>query len=62
MEKLGGEGAGESFDGFALLRGKVGKLGLGAGKFGFADEGRRIQHIRRANGERWDLIEMGLLL
>ena len=31
-------------------------------KFGFADEGRRIQHIRRANGERWDLVEMGLLL
>lgn len=31
-------------------------------KFGFVEEGRRIQHIRRANGERWDLIEMGLLL
>jgi RimJ/RimL family protein N-acetyltransferase len=31
-------------------------------KFGFVDEGRRIQHIRRANGESWDLIEMGLLL
>ncbi len=31
-------------------------------KYGFVEEGRRIQHIRRANGERWDLIEMGLLL
>jgi hypothetical protein len=25
-------------------------------------EGRRIKHLRRANGELWDLIEMGLLL
>jgi ribosomal protein S18 acetylase RimI-like enzyme len=31
-------------------------------KFRFAEEGRRTQHIRRANGELWDLIEMGLLL
>ena len=31
-------------------------------KFGFAEEGRRTQHIRRANGELWDLVEMGLLL
>jgi len=31
-------------------------------KFGFADEGRRIEHIRRANGEQSDLVEMGLLL
>jgi RimJ/RimL family protein N-acetyltransferase len=31
-------------------------------KFGFAEEGRRARHIRRANGELWDLIEMGLLL
>jgi RimJ/RimL family protein N-acetyltransferase len=31
-------------------------------KFGFVEEGRRIQQIRRANGELWDLIEMGLLL
>jgi RimJ/RimL family protein N-acetyltransferase len=31
-------------------------------KFGFAEEGRLTQHIRRANGELWDLIEMGLLL
>jgi adenylylsulfate kinase-like enzyme len=29
---------------------------------GFAEEGRRVKHIRRANGELWDLIEMGLLL
>ena len=31
-------------------------------KFGFVDEGRRIEHIRRSNGERWDLVEMGLRL
>ena len=31
-------------------------------KFGFVEEGRRIQHIRRANDELWDLVEMGLLL
>ena len=31
-------------------------------KFQFAEEGRLTQHIRRANGELWDLIEMGLLL
>ena len=31
-------------------------------KFGFTEEGRRIRHMRRDNGELWDLIEMGLLL
>jgi RimJ/RimL family protein N-acetyltransferase len=31
-------------------------------KFGFVEEGRREKHMRRANGELWDLIEMGLLL
>jgi putative acetyltransferase len=31
-------------------------------KFGFVEEGRRPKHVRRANGELWDLIEMGLLL
>jgi RimJ/RimL family protein N-acetyltransferase len=31
-------------------------------KFGFVEEGRRIKHFRRANGELWDSIEMGLLL
>lgn len=31
-------------------------------KFGFVEEGRRHRHMRRANGELWDLIEMGLLL
>jgi RimJ/RimL family protein N-acetyltransferase len=31
-------------------------------KFGFVEEGRRVKHVRRANGELWDLIEMGLLL
>ena len=31
-------------------------------KFGFLEERRRTAHIRRASGELWDLIEMGLLL
>jgi RimJ/RimL family protein N-acetyltransferase len=31
-------------------------------KLGFVEEGRRVQHMRRASGELWDLIEMGLLL
>jgi ribosomal protein S18 acetylase RimI-like enzyme len=31
-------------------------------KFGFVEEGRRIKHYRRANGELWDSVEMGLLL
>ena len=31
-------------------------------RFGFAEEGRRERQIRRANGEIWDLIEMGLQL
>jgi RimJ/RimL family protein N-acetyltransferase len=31
-------------------------------KFGFVEEGRRAKQIRRANGELWDLIEMGLQL
>ncbi len=31
-------------------------------RFGFVEEGRRARHIRRANGELWDLVEMGLPL
>jgi putative acetyltransferase len=31
-------------------------------KFGFVDEGRRVKQFRRANGELWDSVEMGLLL
>jgi len=31
-------------------------------KFGFVDEGRRVKHIRRSNGELWDLVDMGLHL
>ena len=31
-------------------------------KFGFVEEGRREKQIRRASGELWDLIEMGLQL
>jgi putative acetyltransferase len=31
-------------------------------KFGFEVEGHRRKHLRRANGELWDLLEMGLLL
>ena len=31
-------------------------------KYGFVDEGLRVKHLRRANGELWDVLEMGLLL
>jgi ribosomal protein S18 acetylase RimI-like enzyme len=31
-------------------------------KFGFVEEGRRVQHYRRTSGELWDAIDMGLLL
>ena len=31
-------------------------------KFGFVEEGRRIKQFRRASGDLWDAIEMGLLL
>ena len=31
-------------------------------KFGFVDEGRRVKQIRRADGDLWDLLDMGLLL
>lgn len=31
-------------------------------KFGFVEEGRLVRHVRRADGDLWDLIEMGLLL
>ena len=31
-------------------------------KFGVVEEGRRINQFRRASGELWDTIEMGLLL
>jgi RimJ/RimL family protein N-acetyltransferase len=31
-------------------------------KFGFVEEGRLARHIRRSNGELWDLIQMGLPL
>ena len=31
-------------------------------KFGFIEEGRRVKHYRRASGELWDSIVMGLLL
>jgi len=31
-------------------------------KFGFVDEGIRVKHMRRASGELWDLLEMGLQL
>ena len=31
-------------------------------KFGFVQEGRRIKQYRRASGELWDAIEMGLML
>jgi ribosomal protein S18 acetylase RimI-like enzyme len=31
-------------------------------KAGFVEEGRRVQQYRRASGELWDAIDMGLLL
>lgn len=31
-------------------------------KYGFVDEGLRIKHYRRASGELWDALDMGLLL
>jgi RimJ/RimL family protein N-acetyltransferase len=31
-------------------------------KCGFVEEGRRVEHYRRASGERWDSIVMGLPL
>ncbi len=31
-------------------------------KFDFVEEGRRVKHYRRASGELWDSIVMGLLL
>jgi RimJ/RimL family protein N-acetyltransferase len=31
-------------------------------KFGFVEEGRRPKHMRRASGELWDIVDMGLLL
>jgi RimJ/RimL family protein N-acetyltransferase len=31
-------------------------------KFGFVEEGHRSKHMRRSNGELWDLKEMGLPL
>ena len=31
-------------------------------KFGFVEEGRRVKQFRRANGELWDALDMGLLL
>src|SRR5262249_36848842 len=31
-------------------------------KFGFVEEGRHVKHMRRQNGELWDLVDMGLLL
>src|SRR5579864_6264228 len=31
-------------------------------KFGFVQEGHRVKQYRRANGELWDSLDMGLLL
>ena len=31
-------------------------------KYGFVEEGRRVKHYRRANGELWDSLVMGLPL
>jgi RimJ/RimL family protein N-acetyltransferase len=44
-----------------VFPGNVAAIGLYR-KFGFVEEGRRVEHIRRASGELWDVVEMGLLL
>jgi len=31
-------------------------------KLGFVEEGRRVKHYRRADGQLWDALDMGLLL
>ena len=31
-------------------------------RYGFVEEGRRVKHYRRADGQLWDALEMGLLL
>jgi RimJ/RimL family protein N-acetyltransferase len=31
-------------------------------RFGFVEEGRRVKHYRRGNGELWDSIVMRLIL
>jgi ribosomal protein S18 acetylase RimI-like enzyme len=31
-------------------------------KFGVVEEGRRVKHYRRANGELWDALDLGRLL
>lgn len=71
-----GRGVGSALVAGAIDRGRergVHKLSLGVfphndaaialyRKHGFEVEGRRRKHVRRANGELWDLIDMGLLL
>jgi putative acetyltransferase len=58
---------------WARARGNIHKLSLSvfahnaAGialykKVGFVEEGRRVKHYRRKNGEFWDSVEMGLWL
>ena len=40
----------------------VGSLHVESTRFGFVEEGYRVKHFRRASGELWDSIVMGLLL
>jgi hypothetical protein len=40
----------------------VGELHVESTSFGFGEIGIREKHLRRANGELWDLIDMGLQL
>jgi L-amino acid N-acyltransferase YncA len=40
----------------------IGMLHVEASRHGFAEEGRRARHYRRASGELWDSIVMGLPL
>ena len=56
---LGGQGLHKlSLEVFAHNTAAIGLYG----KSGFVEEGRRVKQYRRASGELWDAIVMGLLL
>jgi len=51
VEELGGEGAGECFDGVALLGGEAGEFGLGSGQLGLAELlGVLLERLDGGNG------------
>jgi len=53
--------AGWTLDGLTVFAHNTAAIALYY-KFRFVEEGRRVKHFRRANGELWDALEMGLLL